>query len=125
MPLARIVTRLAEDTDALAQDLRARGFEVVTKSPDEISSEPADLEITVEECAFEEALTSASAIARTRDKRVFIAPGAITENPRPVSVISRTREPELASDPIQHVESDQVERLVATRPLVDRPETSE
>ena len=58
MPLARIVTWLAEDTDALAKDLRARGFEVVTKSPDEISSEPADLEITVEECASEEALTS-------------------------------------------------------------------
>src|SRR2546430_14288816 len=105
MPLARIVTRLAEDTDALAKDLRARGFEVVTKSPDEISSEPADLEITVEESALEEALTSAGAIARTQDKRVFIAPGAITENPRPVSVLALILQPEPASDDIPRVEA--------------------
>ena len=125
MPLARIVTRLAEDTDALAQDLRARGFEVVTKSPDEISSEPADLEITVEECAFEEALTSASAIARTQDKRVFIAPGAITGNPRPVSVLPFIREPELASDAIPRVEADQVEELAAMHQSDDRSETQQ
>ena len=125
MPLARIVTRLAEDTDALAQDLRARGFEVVTKSPDEISSEPADLEITVEECAFEEALTSASAIARTQDKRVFIAPGAITGNPRPVSVLSFIREPELASDAIPRVEADQVEDLAAMHQSDDRSESQQ
>ena len=125
MPLARIVTRLAEDTDALAQDLRARGFEVVTKSPDEISSEPADLEITVEECAFEEALTSASAIARTQDKRVFIAPGAITGNPRPVSVLPFMREPELASDAIPRVEADQVEDLAAMHQSDDRSESQQ
>jgi hypothetical protein len=125
MPLARIVTRLAEDTDALAKDLRARGFEVVTKSPDEISSEPADLEITVEECAFDEALTSASAIARTQDKCVFIAPGAITENPRPASLIALRREPELPPDLIQHVDSDSIEQRAAIHQLVNRPETSE
>src|SRR5207237_7406558 len=93
MPLARIVTWLAEDTDALAKDLRARGFEVVTKSPDEISSELADLEITVEECAPEEALTSASGIAREQKKSVCIAPGAITDNVRPTAVVPLIRQP--------------------------------
>src|SRR6266571_3511616 len=119
MPLARIVTRLAEDTDALAQDLRARGFEVVTKSPDEISSEPVDLEITVEECAFEEALTSASAIARTQDKRVFIAPGAITGDPRPVSVLSFIREPELESVPLVETQAIETQpEVIAEDPAI-------
>ena len=122
MPLARIVTWLAEDTDALAKDLRARGFEVVTKSPDEISSEPADLEITVEECAPEEALTSASGIAREQNKCVFIAPGAITDNLRPVSVVPLIREPELAYRPTQSIERDEGEQLAAIHQLEDRPE---
>jgi hypothetical protein len=130
MPLARIVTWLAEDTDALAKDLRARGFEVVTKSPDEISSEPADLEITVEECASEEALTSASGIALTQDKCVFIAPGAIVENPRPVpviplSVMTRQPEPELADDFVQPVESNELEPLAAIHQLEDQSENLE
>jgi hypothetical protein len=128
MPLARIVTWLAEDTDALAQNLRARGFEVVTKSPDEISSEPADLEITVEECASEEALTSASGIARAQDKCVFIAPGAITENPRPMPVILpplMPRAPELAYEPVLPAESDEVEPLAAIHQLEDQAETLE
>ena len=130
MPLARIVTWLAEDTDALAKDLRARGFEVVTKSPDEISSEPADLEITVEECASEDALTSASGIALTQDKCVFIAPGAIVENLRPVPVIAlpavvREPEPELAYDSVQPAESDELEPLAAIHQLEDQPQTQE
>jgi hypothetical protein len=130
MPLARIVTWLAEDTDALAKDLRARGFEVVTKSPDEISSEPADLEITVEECASEDALTSASGIALTQDKCVFIAPGAIVENLRPVPVVAlpalmREPEPELAYESVQPPESDELEPLAAIRQLEDQPETLE
>lgn len=130
MPLARIVTWLAEDTDALAKDLRARGFEVVTKSPDEISSEPADLEITVEECASEDALTTASGIALTQDKCVFIAPGAIVENLRPVPVMPppvmiREPEPELAYDSVQPRESDELEPIAAIHQLEDQPETQE
>ena len=128
MPLARIVTWLAEDTDALAKDLRARGFEVVTKSPDEISSEPADLEITVDECASEDALTSASGIALAQDKCVFIAPGAIVESFRPVPVIPppvmiREPEPELAYDSVQPAESDELEPLAAIHRLEDQQET--
>src|SRR6266550_7322753 len=130
MPLARIVTWLAEDTGALAKDLRARGFEVVTKSPDETSNEPADLEITVEECASEEALTSASGIALAQDKCVFIAPGAIVENLRPLPVIplpavTREPEPELAYDSVQPLESDEPEPLAAIYQLGDQPETQE
>src|SRR5256884_1259515 len=122
MPLARIVTWLAEDTDALAKDLRARGFEVVTKSPDEISSELADLEIMVEECAPEEALTSASGIAREQNECVFSAPGAINGKLRPVSVVPLIREPELAYRPTQSIERDEVEQLAAIHQLEDRPE---
>jgi hypothetical protein len=128
MPLARIVTWLAEDTDALAKDLRARGFEVVTKSPDEISSEPADLEITVDECASEDALTSASGIALAQDKCVFIAPGAIVESFRPVPAIRppvmiREPEPELAYDSVQSPESDELEPLAAIHQLEDQQQT--
>jgi hypothetical protein len=124
MPLARIVTWLAEDIDALEKDLRARGFEVVTKSPDEISSEPADLEITVEECASEQALISASGIARAQDKCVFIAPGAITENPRPLAVTPPLSmgEPELAYDSLQPSESDEFAPLAAIHQLQDASE---
>jgi hypothetical protein len=128
MPLARIVTRLAEDVDALERDLRARGFEVVTKSPDEISSEPADLEITVEECASEQALISASGIARALDKCVFIAPGAITENPRPLAVTTpplSVSEPKLAYDSLQPYESDELAPLAAIHQLEYTSETTE
>ena len=126
MPLARIVTWLAEDTGALAKDLRARGFEVVTRSPDEISSEPADLEITVEECASEEALTSASGIARAQDKCVFIAPGAITDNPRPIAVTPPpVVMPELAYSAVQPYQSEELEPLVAIHQLEDRSGTLE
>jgi hypothetical protein len=126
MSLARIVTWLAEDIGALAQDLRARGFEVVTRSPDEISSEPADLEITVEECASEEALTSASGIARAQDKCVFIAPGAITDNPRPIAVTPPpVVMPELAYSAVQPYQSEELEPLVAIHQLEDRSGTLE
>jgi hypothetical protein len=93
MPLARITTRLAQDSQALANDLRARGFEVQTKSPDEAPSETADLEIALEECASEEALGNATNDPDARDFWVFIAPGAITENLRPIETIPLNAEP--------------------------------
>jgi hypothetical protein len=86
MPLARIVARLAEHAHILAEELRARGFEVQTCSPEEQSSEPADLEISLEDCAIEDALADAAHTPLTQDAWVFIAPGAVTENSRPIRV---------------------------------------
>jgi hypothetical protein len=90
MPLARIITRLAEDAYVLADDLRARGFQVQTRSPQQMFSEPADLEITLEECATEDALERATHSPATQDVCVFIAPGAISENLRPIQTVSLT-----------------------------------
>ena len=90
MPLARIITRLAEDAYVLADDLRARGFEVQTRSPQEMFSEPADLEITLEECATQDALERATHSPATQDVCVFIAPGAISENLRPIQTVNLT-----------------------------------
>ncbi len=84
MPLARIVARLAEHAHILAEELRARGFEVQTCSPEEQSSEPADLEISLEDCAIEDALADAAHTPLTQDAWVFIAPGAVSENSRPI-----------------------------------------
>jgi hypothetical protein len=93
MPLARIVTRSREDSRALADDLRARGFEVQTKSPEETPAEAADLEIALEECPSEEALGNAADHSSERDFWVFIAPGAITEDFRPVQLVPLATKP--------------------------------
>ena len=87
MPLARIITRLVDEAHSLAEDLRARGFEVHTRSPQEMFSEPADLEITLEECATEDALERLTHSSATHDVCVFLAPGAISENLRPIQVV--------------------------------------
>jgi hypothetical protein len=92
MALARIVTQFAGDSEALARDLRARGFDVQITSPDQVPSEPADLEIMLEACASEEALQRA---ADFHQACVFIAPGSIPTNP---PVIQVAPEPALVPD---------------------------
>jgi hypothetical protein len=99
MALARIITRYAEDSQPLAEDLRARGFEVQTRSPEEPPSELADLEITLEECTPAEALMRASGVA-DRDVHVFIAPGAMTENARPMRVVPLIPKPGVITKPV-------------------------
>jgi hypothetical protein len=94
MALARIITRFAEDSQPLAEDLRARGFEVQTWSPEQTPSEPADLEITLEECAPAEALKRARGAADP-DVHVFIAPGAMTENGQPRRVVPLIPKPDV------------------------------
>ena len=88
MPLARIIARDAENAHVLAKDLRARGYEVQTRLPEERSSEPADLEITLEDCTIEEALSGAAHVPVSPDLYVFIAPGAVSENLRPIRIAS-------------------------------------
>jgi hypothetical protein len=86
MPLARIIARDAENAHLLAKDLRARGFEVQTRSPEEKSLQPADLEITLEDCTIEEAVSGAAHVPVSPDLYVFIAPGAVSENLRPIRI---------------------------------------
>ena len=78
MPLARIITPCVEDSYELAAQLRARGYEVETVlSGAEPSTQPAHLEVTLEECTPEEALVRADLLPGREDRCVFIAPGAI------------------------------------------------
>jgi len=86
MPLARIITRSTEESQEVAAQLRARGFEVEMALPGNVPARPADLELRVEECAPEEALRRAGALSGSEDLCVYIAPGAIA-GLRPIAVI--------------------------------------
>jgi hypothetical protein len=105
MPLARIVARVAEIAHVLAEDLRARGFEVQTRLPDEKSSEPADLEIILEDCAIEDALAGAARAPISQDVWVFIAPGAVSENLRSIRIASLIPE-EVAAKPVLEMKAE-------------------
>ncbi len=86
MSLARIITRLPEASRHLVGALQARGFKVETRSARDDSAPPTDLEIFVEECGVEEALQRASLEAGPHGC-VFIGPGAIADDFRPIAVI--------------------------------------
>ena len=90
MPLARIITKSADDSLELSMQLRSRGFRVETVAPDQIPSSPADLEVCLEECAPEEVLTKAAVVQKSEDLWVFVAPGALDERSRPMRVIPLT-----------------------------------
>jgi len=84
MALARIITRFPEEAHELVENLRSRGFEVQTEAPGKTSPQPADLEITVEECDAEEALQRATSV---KDACAFVMPGAITGGLQPIAAI--------------------------------------
>src|SRR5438552_15998556 len=84
MALARIITRFPEEAHELAENLRSRGFEVQTESPGKISPQPADLEITIEECDAEEALQRATSV---QDACAFVMPGATTGGREEIAAI--------------------------------------
>src|SRR5438132_8069019 len=84
MALARIITRFPEEGHELVESLRSRGFEVQTESPGKTSPQPADLEITIEECDAEEALQRATSV---QDACAFVMPGAITGGVQPITAI--------------------------------------
>src|SRR5437667_2703926 len=84
MALARIITRFPEEAHELVESLRSRGFEVQTESPGKTSPQPADLEITIEECDAEEALQRATNV---QDACAFVMPGAITGGVQPITAI--------------------------------------
>src|SRR5437660_7385773 len=84
MALARIITRFPEEAHELVESLRSRGFEVQTESPGKTSPQPADLEITIEECDAEEALQRATSV---QDACAFVMPEAITGGVQPITAI--------------------------------------
>jgi hypothetical protein len=87
MPLARIITKSADDSLELSMQLRSRGFRVETVAPDQIPNAPADLEVCLEECAPEDVLAKAAVVKESEDLWVFVAPGALDERARPMRVI--------------------------------------
>lgn len=87
MPLARITTPLPEYYERLAQDLRARGFDVETASPGQFFSAAADLEITVKQCRPEDAAKLAADASGTKDMCVLITPGAKSAGIRTIEMI--------------------------------------
>jgi hypothetical protein len=92
MPLARIISTSAKYSDGLADDLRSRGFQVLTSAPGESISQSADLEITLNECLAEDARAGAHA-AETKDMRVFLTPQAFAGNIRSIEMFVLTPKP--------------------------------
>lgn len=75
MPVARIVTRFAEETAPLIARLRARGYTIEIVDPGSFRVTPADLEIALDRMTTPEALHGAARFARERDAEVFVAAG--------------------------------------------------
>lgn len=85
MPLARIITEVADDCLELTMQLRARGFQVETVPPGVMPSTPADLEVRLEECAPEDVVSHMAQTAASGDDLwVFVAPGALDSNALPI-----------------------------------------
>lgn len=87
MPLARIITDVADDCLELTMQLRARGYQVETVPPSAIPSTPADLEVRLEECAPEDVVIHASNGVSAEDLWVYVAPGALDSNYHPTRTI--------------------------------------
>jgi hypothetical protein len=89
MPLARIISSSAKYSNGLADDLRSRGFQVLTSAPGDNVSGSADLEITLNECLAEEARVAADSV-ETKDMRVFLTPQAFAGNIRSIEMFVLT-----------------------------------
>lgn len=87
MPLARITTPLPEYCERLAQDLRARGFDVETAASGQFFSAAADLEITVKQCRPEDAAKMAADASGRTDMCVLVTPGARDGGIRSIEMI--------------------------------------
>jgi hypothetical protein len=75
MPVARIVTRFAEEAAPLIGRLRARGYTIEVVDPGTFRVTPADLEIALDRMQTPEALAGAVRFARECDAEVFVAAG--------------------------------------------------
>jgi hypothetical protein len=90
MPVARIITTSAKYSNGLADDLRSRGFQVLTSAPGDSVSELADLEITLNECLADEARATVADTAAAKDMRVFLTPQAFAGNIRSIEMFVLT-----------------------------------
>ena len=117
MPSARIMTHAVEDAYPLAEDLRTRGFVVQIVSFDRIPAglAPVDLEVTLEECDPEAALHRADHVPEGDDLCVFVAPGALTDSPRPIRIVSLIPEIPASATPAPGIP--------AAQPPIETPET--
>ena len=106
MPLARIITDSVDDSLELTIQLRARGFQVETVAPGTIPNTPADLEVRLEECESEDALSRASQTPTQDDLWVFVAPGALDERVRVIREI-----------PIELMAAPESEVVSSSRPI--------
>ncbi len=75
MAIARIITRVPQEVESLAEQLRGRGYEVEVAAPGESSSGTAELEITVDTYEIQDALTRAAQLAQAANSDIFVAPG--------------------------------------------------
>ena len=75
MPVARIVTRFAEEAAPLIGELRARGYTIELVDPGTFRVTPADLEIQLDRLRTPEALRHAVKFGREHDAEVFVAAG--------------------------------------------------
>jgi hypothetical protein len=96
MPLARIISRNLEHSDELARDLQSRGFQVETSAPGESLKGTVDLEITLNECAAEEAARLASEVQSEKDMRVFVSPRALAGKIRSIEMFVLSPKPAAA-----------------------------
>jgi hypothetical protein len=110
MPLARIITDVADDSLELTMQLRARGFQVETVAPGQVADTPADLEVRLDECAPEDVLSQAET-SEAEDLWVFVAPGALDENVRPLRALPG----------MPRVSSAKTMPLVLPKPKVELP----
>lgn len=93
MPLARIVTSTPALHAGLAEFLRSRGYTVEWAEPGELRAAPAELEMDLEGCSPEEAMTrgmSAAGSARSHGQRRAIA---YDITGRPVAFADEDEEP--------------------------------
>ncbi len=87
MPLARITAPIADFYERLAQDLRARGFDVQNAHPGQFFSEAADLEISVRQCAPEDAARLATDASVSKDMCVLVTPNGRDGHVRSIEMI--------------------------------------
>src|SRR5258706_3172468 len=75
MPVARIITRVPEESTHLVARLRARGYTVELVDPGDFRVTPADFEINLDRMKTPDALAEAARFGREHDAEVFVAVG--------------------------------------------------
>src|ERR1700746_124410 len=123
MPLARIITEVADDCLELTMQLRARGFQVETVAPGFIPSTPADLEVRMDECAPEDVVNYMAQSSAGDDLWVFVAPCGLDRNSLPIRNAPVSIGPDPARFSLRKADAETrgplrpVEQIAAVSPL--------